>query len=218
MKPISSVALFGGTFDPFHNGHLMIISVLEKLSFIDKIVVIPNCLPPHKESPKVSAKHRLAMLRLFLNQHIGKPINLDMYEYEKKATSWTIDTIDEYIKQNHLNSTDTLDSNLYYVIGSDSYFSFHKWREYKNILQKVKLIVLKREAIQGNIYKEYYKKYLFDIDYDKFVFLDNEIEEVSSTEIRNLINKEKDISSLVPNYIFKYIQDNNLYLTSRRKQ
>ncbi len=205
------LALFGGTFDPFHNGHLAVLKMIAGLPYIQSILIVPTYISPQKAVSKIAINYRLDMLKIVkadLEKQIvfkNKKIEVCDLELKRKGVSWTIDTVLEIEKLGEKQS-------IYLILGSDSYFQFHKWKNYNDILNKTALIVLKRSAVNNEEYIKYYNEKLSNTDFDRFVFLDNDIVEISSTEIRNKIREKADFSSLVPDSVFGYITTRGLYV------
>lgn len=185
------IALFGGAFDPFHNGHAAIIQNLETLAFLDKILLIPTHIPPHKPTPIFSPAQRLAMVEK-VSQELGCKLTLQVSDIElKKASpSWTIDTLKE-LKQTIRNT------QFYVVMGSDNYFSFHTWRYPKEILSLAKVIVINRNLSIDESYQTYLKTFFWG-DKDSFIFTNMNAVPISSQLIRDKLRDNEDISGLVP--------------------
>ena len=231
MSP--KILLFGGAFDPLHNGHLAILSQTKKHQSFHKIIIIPSYTPPLKNQSLASANDRLNMLKLFCQRHPNHEL-LD-FEIQKKGISYSIDTI------NHVQNMYP-NHELYFLIGSDNFFMFHQWHNYSKILQKTKLIIINRTKIKKEIYFQakresrkflnlhdrvsaekkglntlylnYHQKYLSTFPLSQFIFLDIQPIPISSTDIRQKVAHHQNISSLVPPYIAQYILNHQLYQTT----
>ena len=122
-------------------------------------------------------------------------------EINKKEPSYTYDTLME-IKENYLNA------EFYEIIGEDSFNYFVEWKNYKEILKNSKIIVLKRK----NRNEDERKNILKDIKLkERFIYIENEHFNYSSTNIRKNIELGKPITNMVPSLVEKYIEKNNLY-------
>jgi nicotinate-nucleotide adenylyltransferase len=179
---LKAIALFGGTFNPFHKGHQIILQSLQIIPFIKKVLVIPNHIPPHKAFEEIEGLDRIQALEMEINalNRASRNIEYELstVEIDRKGLSWTIDTL-KHLEAEYPNCT------IYYVIGSDSYFSFHTWKNYLEILKKVKLIIVNREKIANSTKcRNYYEKHLSSVPWDNFIFFNNKPIEISSTQIR----------------------------------
>lgn len=163
------IAIFGGTFDPIHEGHIKIIEELIKLN-MDKIIVIPTNVKYYKKNqPMLSYNERVEQCNLYLSKYNNvevSNIEADMNDNEGFA--------DTLLKLKNIYPKD----ELFTVIGSDSFNSIKSWRRYQIILNLSKLIVATRSGYQidSNIDLDYIK---MDINVD-----------VSSTDIRNKLKGE----------------------------
>jgi nicotinate-nucleotide adenylyltransferase len=201
---LSGIAIFGGAFDPFHNGHLSIVKVVIHLPFIKEMFIIPTHLPPHKKVASIIPKDRLTIIEAVVAELkdqglYHKKIKISDLEIKRQGVSWTVDTVSEIKKKNP-------GKDLYLVIGSDSYFKFNTWKRYQEILGMVRLIVIRREDFDRDCYKKFYDASLSMIPYNKFIFLDNDPVIVSSTEVRTMLAGEQSIKGLVPDSVLGFLQ------------
>lgn len=130
------IALFGGTFDPFHNDHKNI--VLAALKYADKVVVMPNFVSPFKESASASGTHRFNIASLAL-QGI-KNVEVSDYELKKGEVSYTVDT---------LKAFSSPENELFFVLGGDSMCSLQTWHCAEIIAKLAKILVVKRESVDN---------------------------------------------------------------------
>ena len=184
----------GGTFNPPHKGHKNIILEAYKNLNLDKVYVIPNNIPSHKKIPLNSPTpyNRMEMCEIMCKDLDFTQV-LDI-EIKKGGTSYTIDTLKELKKEG---------DKLYLIIGSDSFLTIDKWREFEEIFALCELVVFKRELeIDLNQQKTYLEK-KYGV---KSHLIESKILEVSSTELRQKLNKELSILE-----VEQYILQNNLY-------
>jgi len=196
------IGIFGGTFDPPHSGHKKYAcEFIDRLS-VDKLLVIPTCIPPHKEYDGVSGEDRLNMTKLLFSD-VEKAVVSDM-EIRRNGKSYTCDTVKEL-------SQLYPDDELIFLIGSDMLLSFHKWREPLTILKYVKICAVSRES---DITKEMLCRYVdeyFSENADRFIICDFSPIEISSTEVRNAI-KDKKGTDFISDEVMQYIKEKGLYL------
>lgn len=134
------LAIFGGTFDPIHRGHIVIAyEALERFQ-LDRVLFVPACRPPHKsDGPHASYQDRLAMVELAF----GSDLRFEASRLEAgKATSYSIDTIRRV--RHDLPPED----QLYFLIGADAFAEIETWREWREVLRLVEFIVVSRPGRQ----------------------------------------------------------------------
>ena len=196
------IGIFGGAFNPVHNGHINLAkSYLESLS-LDKLLVIPTANPPHKTAAGLAdEKDRLNMLSIAFKD--VNRVEISDIEFQRNEKSYTHDTVQELRK---IYS----DDELFLIIGDDQFLSFDKWYRYKELLSEVVLCTAAREADKREEIISFAEK-LLNGSSDYFL-ADFEPVVVSSSEIREKIKKNEDVSSLVPFAVSEYIKDKGLYI------
>ena len=185
--------IFGGSFDPPHIGHLSILKYCEKSFGLEKIIIVPTGIPPHKNVCKASARQRFEMCRLAFGDYI-----VSDYETNKTGYSYSADML-EYFKGIYPND------ELYFIIGGDSAAYIDKWHEPERIFAAAKIIVAKRNADDEKAIEEQEKR--FGI---KIYSAENPLVDISSTNIREKI-KESGVVYGVTDAVKEYIIENNLY-------
>ena len=193
---MEKIGIFGGTFDPIHNGHLIIAqTVLEKRN-LNKIIFIPAFISPHKVKYDYSAPiDRYEMTKLAIE---GNPaFEISDYEIRNEQVSYTVNTILEFKKRYE---------HIELIIGFDNLINFDLWFQADKIIDLAELIVLKRTYD-----KEVKKTNKF---FAEAHFVDSPTIEISSTEIRERILDNRTIDYLVPCKVKEYIQTNKLYTQS----
>jgi nicotinate-nucleotide adenylyltransferase len=186
------IGIFGGSFDPPHQGHLGVIQEFWKnFPFADELIVVPNRISPLKKGKAVDNIHIVSMLSsLFMEGRIQRTSISDI-ELTREGPSYTIDTVNS-IHQLHPFQ------ELYLLIGDDSLKFFHTWKDYQKILSIAKLVVFQRTLERSKQISE-------DI-----IYINNPVIEVSSTQIKNLLSlKEK--SKYLPPSVYQYIIEHQLY-------
>lgn len=198
-----SIVLFGGTFNPIHNGHIFMISECINNLKPDKFIVVPTNIPPHKQSSTniTSAVHRFNMCKLALDGIDG--VEVSNYEINKPSVSYTYETI-KHFKEVYNNSKINL------LIGSDMMITFKEWNKYDKILNLSSLIVMPR---QGADLCEL-KKYASDLASNcnaNVKFIDSQVPAISSTGIRRKLISNYEINKLIPYKVKYYIDQYRLY-------
>ncbi len=186
------VALFGGTFDPIHNGHLNAAREVLKHGLVDEIWFIPVYWHAFKANSKVSElRHRKIMIGLAIKDE--KAIKLvDLNE----NPTYTIDTI---LKIKRLFPG----NDYFWLIGTNLVKEFSSWKQPKKVLSEAKLILY---PVPGS---ENEKNEL--VDSSSPVRVKGKAIDLSSTVIREKLNRGKSIAGLVPKAVEQYIKENELY-------
>ncbi len=190
---MSRIALFGGTFDPVHSGHIISAVDLKKSLKLDRVIFVPAGRPPHKNEALVTAaKHRLKMLKLAVKTLPG--FEISGYELKKKGKSYTIDTV-RYFKKK-LKKKD----KLYFIAGSDITGQIESWKEWENFIKEVELVIIARPGFNPGKKASKFGTLL------KIKNID-----ISSSGIRKLIKKGRPVAGMVPKMVEKYIYEQKLY-------
>ncbi|MBS6920357.1 MAG: nicotinate (nicotinamide) nucleotide adenylyltransferase [Anaerococcus vaginalis] len=195
------IGLFGGTFDPIHIGHMILMeNVINNLD-LDKIYVLPNSNPPHKlENKKTALNLRLKMVNETIKDNPKLEIN--DYDYRDNEIHYTFNTIN-YFKKSYPND------EFFFIMGEDSFLDIEKWKNYKEIL-KENLIIFKRYS---NKNFSLISKINQVRKYNKNIYLiDNIALDISSTLIRNLVKENKSIRYLVKDEVINIIKEEKLYV------
>ncbi len=196
------IGLYGGTFDPIHIGHLIVMENTLNFMDLDKIIVIPSANPPHKQNKKKTATPiRVEMTREAIKDN--KKLVLSTFESDDESVVYTHETLNHF-KEKYP------EHEFYYIMGEDSFMSIDTWVNYEKIL-KDRLIVFARTSINPDsalVKKvEEVKK-----DNGKVHLINNLNINISSTLIRSLVKEEKSIKYLVPDSVIKIIKEHKLYV------
>ncbi len=197
-----NIGLFGGTFDPIHNGHLHVIKKL--VPKFDLLMLIPAATPQLRDKPSTSAAHRLEMCEqalLDLDSNIADKVVISDIEIQRKGNTYTYDTLQE-LRAFFPQDSFTL------IIGSDAAQNFENWKRAKDIIKMAKVLVVKRpnSDIPGEK-----KENKFDFEEIKISALD-----ISATKIREQLANSK-IPADISTHVAKFIKNNNLYKENREK-
>ncbi len=183
------IGILGGTFNPPHIGHIVLAKeIYEKLK-LDKVLLIPTNIPPHKESEGAEADLRLKMLELSAKETPAFEV-LDI-ELKRGGVSYTIDTVKELKK---IYPQD----ELYLIVGSDLANGFSSWKDFDQLRKLVKIVVAQRDNAPLK-------------DTEDFISVDITQIDTCSSDIRKLIEEGGSIKDLINNNVADYIEKNNLY-------
>ncbi len=189
-----NIGLCGGTFDPFHRGHLDPVLAIREAMQWDRVIYIPASRQPFKTvRPAASPYHRFAMAVLATQEHPS--LYVSPIELERGGTSYTVDTLEELQK---ISPQATFD----WVIGDDNVAELGKWKQIDRVVQLARFVVLTRGA--GSIPPP-------AIPSGRIVFAGNTTVPISSTEIRARVHAGESIDGLVDPRVSRYIRHFGLY-------
>ncbi len=193
--------LFGGTFNPVHNGHIAAMRSFKKYCELDRLIVMPTGTPPHKAyERKVSDSDRLKTVGLA----VGSLGEVSDYEIQKGGKSYTFETLN-YLK------TLYPDDEFFLYTGSDMLLGFETlWKNVEGILKMCTLVTFSRTGDDDEKLKDYAEHLKEKYNAKVLVFDDNPVV-ISSSRIRELIASGEDVSAYVPEKVLDYINEKNLY-------
>ena len=189
------IGILGGTFDPVHLGHLVLAEqVMEKLK-LDRVIFIPSASPPHKTERKLSSAHdRFRMTKLALE---GNPkFSISDMELKREGLSYTVDTL-KTLKKAYRNS------EIYFLTGSDMLDEIRTWRDPEQIYKLAKMVIAIRPGFDDFDCNNHFAK--------KSIIVPITGMDISSTRIREMVQKGESIRYLVPLKVEEYIKKKKLY-------
>lgn len=198
-----NIGVFGGTFDPIHNGHLQIAEVARERLNLAVVLFIPAGQPWLKQDrPLSAAEHRMQMVGLALED---KPyFKASATEVERTGPSYTVDTLLDM--QSHLDA----DDSLFFILGWDSLAELPKWHEPSKILEICYLVVAPRPG--------YRRPNLRALNSSipsisrRVVFLNGPQIDISASDIRERVAQGLSVRHLVPEAVNQYIRQHGLYM------
>ena len=191
------ILLFGGAFDPPHNGHLSILKEASQYTDFDKIIVMPTGTPTHKKGCMVPFDVRYYMAQQAF-AGIGENVEISNYEGTNLKDDYTYLTL-RYLKEQYP------DSDIHMLIGSDSLFSFSKWKNSEEVLSNCTPVVFARQSNQQD-------KIVAEIEKIRAsghnaVYIPYKVTDVSSSGYRS----SKHDDSILPSEVEAVIDEYNLY-------
>ena len=205
------VGIFGGTFDPVHYGHSLTIAELLNTIPFEKILVIPNSLPPHRENSQASFSHRYKMTSLAFRD-IEKTV-VDNRENLRTGPSHAIETVKQIIAEEGK-------TKVILIVGSDSFDGIHSWYKWRELISLVDFLILKRPDMPLSKNKNVqdlisHTRFSEDLLEDRKAKSIVEIEmtplRISSSLIRENIAKGKSIDDLINPLVKNYLKKHGLY-------
>lgn len=196
------IGLYGGTFDPIHLGHLIVIENAINEMNLDRVIILPSSNPPHKKhKDKTKADIRVEMVAEAIKDN--PKIILSTFESTDNVVRYTHDTLEYFTSKlpNH---------EIFYIMGEDSFVTIDTWRNYEKILD-YNIIVFARSGIDNNstLIKKVDK---IRKDNPNIHLIDILNINISSTLIRSLSKEDKSIKYLVKDEVNYIIKNRNLYV------
>ena len=217
-----AVALFGGTFDPIHAGHIAVAQAAQRRFHLDAIHFIPSARPPHKTKMALTPfLHRYAMVALACADHATFVPSVAEAEMDGAAPRvfYTIDTVRRFRREHP-------DDHLYFIVGADQSLELPTWKNYEALLDCCDFIIASRPGFKLDALRLVIPPEKLETDNMRenapnpnkialrksaIYMLTTVSSHVSSTEIRNRLDAEKNIHGLVPPRVEEYILGQALY-------
>jgi len=193
---LTKTGIFGGAFNPVHNGHVRLAEEAVKQLKLKKLLIIPTFDSPHKDTKLAPFEDRMEMCRLAFSHIEGA----EVCDIERRlgGKSFTINTVRAL--RNELP-----DAQFYLLIGGDMLFYFDQWYKYESLLKETKVCAVARDNDSLVDMME------FANEMGRIKVLPTQAVEISSTEIREKLKSSADISGLVPKAAAEYIAAKKLY-------
>lgn len=186
------IGIFGGSFNPAHNGHIMLAQYLAQHSHLDEVWLTLSPQNPLKISNSLlDDNHRLAMLNLAIESY--PLLKVCDIELEMPRPSYTINTLDELSRRYP-------DYRFNVVIGGDNWNIIDRWKDYQRIINEYGVVIYPRPGYE-----------LSSTNYSNVVVVDAPLADISSTEIREAFANGKEARHLIPQKVAEYIIKHDLY-------
>ncbi|MGK3130857.1 nicotinate-nucleotide adenylyltransferase [Pantoea sp. C8B4] len=207
-------ALFGGTFDPIHFGHLRPVEALAQQVGLKKVTLLPNNVPPHRPQPEASARQRVEMLCCAI---ATRPLfDIDTRELERDTPSWTVATLEA------LRAERGAEQPLGFIIGQDSLLTLAKWHRWQDLLSLCHLLVCQRPGYATQMetpemqqwldaHRAQHAEQLHHAPAGHIWLADTPLFDISATEIRQRRHLGQSCTDLLPDAVIDYIDRAGLY-------
>lgn len=205
VKKIERLGILGGTFNPIHNGHMSMARGFAECLGLDRLLLIPVWSPPHKSArAMLPASIRIDLCRLAC-QNDGR-ITVSDIEIERGGTSYTADTLRELAQMYP-------DARLYLITGADMFRTLDGWKNFNEISRLAELCACSRH--EGELAElRAYAKRLEENHGARCHIEDFSVVEVSSTQVRELLQIGGSVSGLLPPQVLDYIKLHKLYMSA----
>jgi len=190
------LCLFGGSFNPVHNGHVYYTEKILTDFQPDLLILMPAFQAPLKDEKPLDSTHRLNMINMVLN-NMDKVIISD-WEIKQKGTSYTINTV-KYILSEYENIQE-----FFILTGMDQAVDLHKWKSIKEMLDLgIRFLIFPREGYSENQIRPEIR--------EACLFVSGPLITISSSHIRQMVREGKDVKQLLPDTVGTYIKKHGLY-------
>ncbi|MBU4260949.1 MAG: nicotinate-nucleotide adenylyltransferase [Proteobacteria bacterium] len=218
---MKKIGLFGGTFDPVHNGHLAVGQAGLRQLGLDTLYFIPASSPPHKSDQLITPfTHRVAMLRLAVQ---GEPrFVVSDIEGLRSGPSYTIDTLMQF--RRNLGP----EADFFFIIGLDAFADITTWKKYQELLNRTAFVVIDRPShgcmsvaqVVRRCFPDYQEeaKGIWGCEGSQRIYaLEMEPVPVSSSMIRDRLRRGEEIGDLIPAGVVEYLQHHRLFPAAKEK-
>jgi nicotinate-nucleotide adenylyltransferase len=215
------LGVYGGTFDPVHNGHLAVADRLSARFGFDRLLWVPATAPPHKRGRAIThAAHRVAMLALATMARPDWAIST--IEVDCEPPHYSVDTVAR-LHEAHPGA-----APLYFIIGADSFEDLHRWRDYLRLVESCNIIVTARPGygLDAAHLPDAVRQRLVDLrgtpsgetvgNGTRIYLTDDAFIDLSATEVRERARRGESLDGFVPGAVADYISKQGLYATKEQ--
>lgn len=199
------IGLYGGSFDPIHNGHLIVARAVAERLGLDRVIFLPSAKPPHKETETLAAPaHRADMVKLAIEPEPA--FEFSDFDLTREGPSYTIDTVA------HFRNRFGADVELCWIIGADSLVELPAWHRVRELVDECRIVT----AVRPGWTRIEWEKLLPPLSDDQLTRLqDGVVEtpmiEISSSDIRQRVRQGRSCRYLVPDRVHAYVDTHHLY-------
>jgi len=202
------VVLLGGSFDPVHNGHLIVARAVAEECGFGRVWLVPAASPPHKPPTRASGEHRLAMLRLAIEDE--DLFDVCDVELRRKGPSYTLETL------RTLRLERGPDVELVWIIGADMLAGLANWHHADRVLDMARIVIAARPpwtdrmdeiltGMAGHLRADHVSRLRGSV-------VETPLVDLSSSEVRRRVSAGRSIRYMVPESVNAYIRKNKLYV------
>lgn len=207
-------ALYGGTFDPIHYGHLKPVEALAKQVRLHQVTIMPNNVPPHRPQPLASSQQRKKMVELAI---AGNPLfRLDDRELQRETPSYTVETLEQ------LRAEIGAEQPLAFIVGQDSLLSLQRWHRWETLLTLCHLLVCQRPGYSLSMNTSEEQRWLDAHQTSsvealhaqpagKIYLAQTPMYDISATAIRQRLEQHLACDDLLPPAVAEFIRQHHLY-------
>lgn len=198
------IGIFGGTFNPPHNGHRNIAKTFAKAYDLEKVLIIPTYIPPHKVAPDLaSGEDRLKMCELVFKDDVFEVSDIEVLRGGRSYTYITLEELHEVYE----------DTEFYFLVGDDMLLYLNNWAEPKRVLELCKLTsTIRSNECSVETLRDFAKtNYPEEYEAGRFEFFEIDPLAMSSTEIRTKLKNGESVDNFIEPETLSYIESRGLY-------
>ena len=209
------LALFGGTFDPVHYGHLRCADEARQKLGLEYLYLLPAGTPPHRKPPQATIKQRLEMLQLARPEF--PRLEIDDRETRRSGPSYMVDTLQEL-------RAEFPQTPLLLLIGQDAANHLHSWFHWQQLFELTHIVILTRPGAKAeyrsDLARQIQRRLGTDVqslcrsEAGGVMYLEVAAIDVSATSIKSIIRLGRSPQSMLPGAVLDYINENQLYLSA----
>ncbi|MGB3255228.1 nicotinate-nucleotide adenylyltransferase [Buttiauxella gaviniae] len=207
-------ALYGGTFDPIHYGHLRPVEALAKQVALQQVTIMPNNVPPHRPQPLANSQQRKTMVELAISGN--SLFKLDDRELQRETPSYTVETLEQ------LRAEIGAEQPLAFIVGQDSLLSLQRWHRWETLLTLCHLLVCQRPGYSLSMNTPEEQQWLEAHQTDSVEELHSQpagqiylaqtpMYDISATAIRQRLEQHQTCDDLLPPAVAEFIRQHHLY-------
>ena len=208
-----TIAIFGGTFNPIHKGHLQTSVNIQNQFKFDSYVFLPCKIPTIKPPALASNQQRIKMIELAIKHYPS--FKIDLREIERDSPSYMVETLESF-------RSEYPEASINLIIGYDSFISLPRWYQWEKLISLANILIISRNEFATEatpeIMRDFLKKYqskdktgILNQQAGTVLLFDAGHYEISSTQIREEIKKKQDVSFQLPEEVYQYIKAEGLY-------
>ena len=200
------IALFGGTFDPIHNGHIDLARRFARLLSLDRVILMPTFVPPHKLRCEMApAIDRLAMCRLACAPYAE--LEVSDLEINRRGASFTVLTLEQLHRQYP-------DSELFLLTGADMFLTLGTWYRFADIARMATLCAAPRDTADAAVLRTYARD--LEAQGARCEVAEFTVPAWSSTDVRERLRRGEDVRDRIPQAVAEYIAAHDLYTQNKQ--
>jgi nicotinate-nucleotide adenylyltransferase len=225
MTEPGRIGILGGTFDPFHLGHLAVARAARTALQLDEVRIVPSNVPPHRPAPGASSYHRFAMAALGI---AGEPgLVLDDIEMALDGPSFTTTTLAR------LHGKGFAPAQIFFIVGADAFAEIATWRDYPQVLDAANFVVIARPGqtasslaerlpelssrMSSHLTHPAHPAHLAHPTHPAILLMDLETPDVAGTRIRQRASSGASLDGMVPPLVAAHITAHHLYESSESR-
>ena len=205
---MSKIGIFGGTFDPIHQGHLIVAEQAARTLGFERVIFVPGGIPPHKpgSSIKASAEDRFDMVDAAIQGN--EKFDIDRVEIEAGGPMYSVDTV-PLVKKRHEGA------EWFFIAGADEVSDLLSWKDPDKLLEEAAMVAAARPGYDISSLDHLAEALE---NFDRIVPVECTLVDISASGIRRMLSEGKSIRYLVPDEVHRIIYERGLYDAQKGKE